>query len=401
MYDIKLFFPCEIEQENTPKQKKYKKINVELNNSSNIKLNSPIIKMATLPNVALLSSYGDVNVFLNSCNLNGLLACEFKISEVTAPYGIVLTANKVSLDKIKEIINVIKSNFLPCSVGRDEKNNRPEWLVYDIPIIMIEAVHNEKQSRKNMQKKFNIDKSQIAELENVKIHIRDNIIFCLTPLNEIENLIYDVIRVFMAIKNLWCYIRLESNKLGSRSIMSDEKKKERLLKLHECCSVFEEISYPVIFYNRVQKDFYNLLKRFFDIDSMRRQVAAAKEQVDYVITHYLNKKASSINTIVFVTGYIGVILAFLAFIPLEIRDIVWISKPVVPFLKVFIYISAISLFVWMCNLLSHKYDEYFECKTSDEKEKQMKIFNIIMLVILLLIIGVMGYLIGNHCLMYI
>lgn len=360
MYNIKLFIPCEIEERRKKQQPEYVKIDKVKGN--NILLNSPIIQINKLSSMDLLPNYRNVERILESCQLSSLGRYHFIIDSVVAPYGVVLSTTTGSYKEMMTIVTAVNSNFCPEPYFSDKR--RPYWIIYDNPIVLVEHAFSDKVSHITFCKKLQNDHMYDSKMKFGKSHVyvKENVVFIDTYKSIVNTAIIDVLNVYMAINQLWSRIRIEGKKVGSNSEWKEKEKREKLIQIHEMCAVFSEITSSTIFFNCVQRKIYDFLYSHFRIKGKVEQIAAAKEHADYLVAENVNKKASSINTIAFVTGYIGILLAFFAFFPLDLQNIVWVDQSVHWGWKIAIYLLVALSFTAVSCGVSALYTKYSNCK---------------------------------------
>ena len=360
MYSIKLFIPCEIEERRKKQNPEYVKIgNVQENN---ILLNSPIIQINKLSSMDLLPNYRMVDKILESCQLSSLGRYHFIIDNVMVPYGVVLSTTTDSYKEMKTVVDTVNSNFCPDTYFSDK--HRPYWVIYDNPIVLVERTFSDKVSHIAFRKKLHNDHMYDSKIKfgQSHVYVKENVVFIDTYKSIVNTAIIDVLSVYMAINQLWSRIRIEGKKVGSSSEWKEKEKREKLIQIHEMCAVFSEITSSTIFFKCAQRKIYDFLYSHFRIKGKIEQIAAAKEHADYLVAENVNKKASSINTIAFVTGYIGILLAFFAFFPLDLQNIVWVDQSIHWGWKIAIYLLVALSFAGVSCGVSALYTKYSNCK---------------------------------------
>ena len=389
MYRIKLFFPCEIEERSKRHPTEFDKI--ESGESNKIVLNSSIIQINKLSTTKLFPEYQSVDKILESCHLSSLEWYHFVIENIIAPYGVVLSTIINSYKEMKAILKSTNNDFLPCISFSNDDRDRPYWLVYDRPIILVEYISQNKtlqiRFRKKLQENHLYDER--IKIEQNYICIKDNVVLIDTIQNSTNDALANVLNVYMAINQLWARVRIEGKKLGHNSEWSEKEKKEKLIQVHEMCAVFAELTCSTIFLNYLQRKIFDFLYPYFKIKEKNEQILSAKEHADFLMTENVNQKASSINTTAFVTGYIGILLAFFAFFPLEVKDVFWICTPISQKCKLAIFGVVTFVFVIITGVASWGYTKYSSCKN------KKKIWWSILAFIVLLLMAACSIFINN------
>lgn len=365
MYIIKLFIPCEIEERRNKQQPEYVKIE-KVKGENILLLNSPIIQINKLSSMDLLPNYRNVDKILESCNLSSLGRYHFIIDNVVAPYGVVLSTTTDSYKEMMTIVRTVNSNFRPEPFFSDK--NRPYWIIYDSPIVLVECAFSDRVSHITFCKKLQNNHLYDSKMKfgHSYICVKDNVVFVDTYKSCVNSAVIDVLNVYMAINQLWSRVRIEGKKLGSNSEWEEKEKREKLIQIHEMCAIFSETTSATIFFNCAQRKIFDFLYPCFRVKEKSEQITGAKEHADYLVAENVNQKASSINVITFVTGYIGILLAFFAFFPLEVQNIVWINQSIHWGFKVLIYLLIAGIFAvvsWGTSQLYTKYlNRKYKCK---------------------------------------
>lgn len=230
------------------------------------------------------------------------------------------------------------------------------------------------------------------------VYIKENVVFIDAYKSIVNTTINDVLNVYMAINQLWSRVRIEGKKLGSDSEWGEKEKREKLIQIHEMCAIFSEITSATIFFNYLQRKIFDFLYPCFRVKEKSEQIIGAKEHADYLVAENVNQKASSINTITFVTGYIGILLAFFAFFPLEVQNIVWINQSINWACKVAIYLLIAGIFAVVSWGTSKLYTKYLNRKHKCKVGRYLKVVlqsiviaSIVIAIVLLLIFGPINF----------
>lgn len=385
MYSIKLFIPCEIEERRKKQNPEYIKIgNVQENN---ILLNSPIIQINKLSSMDLLPNYRKVDKILESCHLSSLGRYHFIIDNVVAPYGVVVSTTTDSYKEMKTIVTAVNSNFCPDPYFSDK--HRPYWIIYDSPIVLVEHAFSDKVSHITFRKKLQNNHMYDSKMKfgQSHVYVKENVVFIDTYKSIVNTAIIDVLNVYMAINQLCSRIRIEGKKVGSNSEWKEKEKREKLIQIHEMCAVFSEITSATIFFDYSQRQIFDFLYPCFRVKEKSEQITGAKEHADYLVAENVDKKASSINTIAFVTGYIGILLAFFAFFPLEVQNIVWVDQPIHWGWKISIYLFVTAIFTSVSWGMTRLYTNYSNWKCKCKSWLLFgAVFSIVLIVFCLLLI---------------
>lgn len=304
---------------------------------------------------------------------------DFIIDKILYPYGISITSERFDSDRILTLISDIENSFKGFVIdGKEDDKNKPNWIIYDKPIILVECDKNFDIS------KFEKDTFIATDDTSNKIQIETVNDAVFYQKDDLTEFITSVIPIIIALKQTSSYVRVWSKAINYRQYKLDSI----IMGIHTNSAVFEEIRHSTIFRRKIEKQIFQLLYKPFGIDDMSEQTKAAKEYVDFRVsnmiheetnrikyksqmineeTHRLSEKADKINTVVFIIGYISLVLSFLSFVPIELKNILWLKDGnVAPFTKICFCIVFVCSTIAFCNIAVHIYNkrnsiyEYFK-----------------------------------------
>lgn len=262
----------------------------------------------------------------DSCNMldyiDNTIRLKFTVSHYLYPYGIGLHA-LLNESEINSILEIIRTYFIPFSKDKaNEKRENLEWIIYDKPLIVIEPYKHQ-----SISNEMNIH-SDFCPLSypEMKVAATNDVVAFLRPRDENSCELDSVLAIFIVLRNLSYNARLKSKQLAPQYKMNRTKKKETVNQIHMSCAVFDEIDNPNIFYTEKEQILYRELRNKLGVQELKNQICAARESVDFWFDQTVGNKADKINDTLFITGYIGLLLSFLAFAPIELRNLVPITK---------------------------------------------------------------------------
>lgn len=368
MYKIKIFFPCDFEVRSDKEKNKLTKLGFLLktsgDSSTEVKNNgisasfysflSPSVSINNPDEIVCISTMNPddhkniVNDILVSCCLESdvFRKVNFTITDILYPYGIGLSAQLKDIKLVNKVISGIENEFEGFKLNDKNENERPEWIIYSKPIILVEC--DASSGLPTLDMEFPIDNKDNKFLVG-KLKIGNEVIFSLD--GELEESINTSIALLTAIKHTSSYVRVWSKGINYR-----EDRDEIIKNIHIYCAVFEEMQHSTILRRKNDKVVYDLLYSAFDIEKIGKQINAAREYADYLINDVTNIETQKINKTVFITGYIGLILSFFAFVPIQLKSIFWVDQPLGTFEKIISSFALIGLVLVFCKivLLLHK-----------------------------------------------
>jgi len=369
-YKVNLVFPCDFENENKKKSKVYTKC--FLKTKDDFRYSSPIFsinknmnsisvktnkKKCVLKNK--ISSKKDekdvVNEIFDSCKMQngiGKIALKFKVKHLFFPYGIGLGA-ELKDSEINTILEVIHRHFKPFSKDsvKDKRENL-EWIIYDKPLIIIEPCQEINISKIKIN--ICLDVHELS-CNQMKISASNDIIVLQNSWKIDRHELDSVLAVFIALKNLSSNVRLKSKQLAPAFNLSSTQKNDTVKEIHNACAVFDEIDNKNIFYTEKEQELFEVLRTLLCVDEQKRQIRSARDNGDYLLNEFIDKKTDRINDTLFITGYIGLILSFFAFTPIELHNILWIAKPLEPREKIFFCVTLMLMLILSIMILRNLY----------------------------------------------
>lgn len=357
---MRLFFPCDFEDESDKRNSKLKEVgfcnvkqskrNCEDGHTSMViadeqRYSSPIFEVNSPDQIQACKKVGietqkDIaqKVF-ESClketcfNLETYqLLNDCYLEKIYYPYGICVSCEG---DKdFSAIANFVYEYFQPFkqSANDKDKDYKKEWIIYDRPLIVVENVD------------CNVtNDSKPYKFKNDILYVNSTH----TPDNDFDA----VYAVVTALKQISSYVRLWTKNINH---LSGSKQNKVIGRIHSRCAVFEEIRFKTIFINEIEKKLFDYIYEEIDVKALQKQTESAKDYADYIVVDITNTEAQNINRTVFITGYIGLILSFLSFIPIQLKNIVWVDHKLDTFEKISLFIAAVGsiivlagLFIWI------------------------------------------------------
>lgn len=377
---IKLLIPCDcIEDNNCLKKSKI------LDGS---RLLSPIFGFSNCNQILKKIESGD---FFASCGFSKekiyqkLSLESFKPVECFCPYGLVWKA-ELEFERIEEWLLYFNCYFDLRNITTrkpDPLTEKQEWNIKAYPIIMLET-NNCNESEKDLLIK-RLKLSDADKLFEDCIILDNPIVFISKKLSSsLYRDILDALKMVCSIYSISRDVRMELGKTlksstGKNNINGefDENDIEVLLKIQKRCSLVKEVSSNIIFRTNQQKKIYELVKEKFHISDILDQVDGACsiienyiEMKENFISKKIEEKAHNMNSTVFITGYVGLILAVFSFFPLELKNLYWIEIPdEYNLIKLLIYIIIVIVSIGICTGLVYCYEYLLKHEKNVEKLK--------------------------------
>lgn len=365
MYKLKLIFPCDFEVKSGEDKNKLSKLGFFQISGDNLS-REVVDKGISAPFYSFLSPSVSINnpneiectfalrpnahkkivdSIFSSCRLTSDIFSKekFAITDILYPYGIGVSAQFTDINDVNTIISRIEDEFQGLRLNDNDKNKRPEWLIYSKPIILVEC--DESSGLPVLESEVEIDNLSLSN----QLKIENETIFCLS--GALVESINTVIALLTAIKHTSSYVMFWSKGINYR------KDRDEIIKnIHIYCAVFEEMRHNTILRRKNEKIIYDILYSAFDVKKIKKQINAAREYADYLINDVTTIETQKINRTVFITGYIGLTLSFFAFVPIQLRNIFWVEHPIGSFEKIVSSFALIGLVLVFCKfvLLLHE-----------------------------------------------
>lgn len=371
-FRVSLVFPCDFEEKEGKRNKCYVS---EFCIERKFRFSSPIISVNTGELEYLVDSMSSdeekqakktANSILMSCKLidennkdKSKLINKFIVNNVFYPYGVCICGTLNETD-IKELAMLIEEKFTPFKQESvNEREKKPDWIIYERPIAIIEVdADSDVSSLPNELSDIKLKENK--DISNVKVAVSNDfiIINILKKDDRFTQSLYSVLAVLIALKRLSSNVRMKSKQLADGFQLNDNQKREVVTKIHQDCAIFDEISNKNIFYKKVEQVLFELISEQLYVKEQQKQIQSARDNVDYLLDTLINKKADRINTTVFITGYIGLILSFFAFIPIQLENIIWTSRPLCCFQKIALCIALVGIVILACTVLVFVYNRW-------------------------------------------
>lgn len=179
-----------------------------------------------------------------------------------------------------------------------------------------------------MREKFIIDvSSEKCQIDNPIVILKDydeNAESCASKKDAIDL----SIKLMSALLNLSYSIR---KKLGTalQSISSNRHLdlSDELAEIRKRCSIAKELCSCSVLKTNVEKRIYSEISEKFNVRDIIFQIDNAIETIEHYNEVEIDRKAEKMNTTLFITGYLGLILAVFAFLPLNFGDLLWFRIP--------------------------------------------------------------------------
>lgn len=405
---LTVIFPCDFEIcKNNEYSKNYvSKICV----ANEYRYSSPIFSINTnIPNDCTTNKnkLAVANDILYSCNLltdcnrNISFKNKFELRNIFYPYG-VSVYGEFSAEDLKNFLFCLEKQFTPFK--REKANGKREettkWIIYDKPIIIIEF--KDYSDIVEISKEFLLE--DVKNLNTIKTMASNNIIAIKNEKSEsiLESSWQSVLAVFIAHKKLSFDVRMKSKRLGNFYEASNREKKEIVLEIHQDYAIFEEITCKDIFYEKFEQVLFESLQNYLCTAEQQKQIQAARDNADYLLNESINKKADKINLTVFITGYTGLILSFFAFVPIQLKNIVWVNQTLYFYDKIILCFALVFCVILLCRVIVFLYYnwenskknllEFYELLKSNAISNRLS-SAITIFIILLLIISIIVFVI--------
>lgn len=365
MYKLKLIFPCDFEVKSGEERNKLSKLGFSQISGDNLSREvgdkgilapfysflSPSVLINNPNEIECIFALCPnahkkiVDSIFSSCWLTSDIFSKenFTITDILYPYGIGVSAQFTAINDVNTIISRIEDEFQGLRLNDNDKNKRPDWLIYSKPIILVEC--DESFGLPVLEWEFKIEDLFLSN----QLKIGNEAIFCLS--GALVESINTVIALLTAIKHTSSYVMFWSKGINYR------KDREEIIKnIHIYCAVFEEMRHNTILRRKNEKIIYDILYSAFDVEKIEKQINAAREYADYLINDVTNIETQKIDRTVFITGYIGLILSFFAFVPIQLRNIFWVKHPIGSLEKIVSSFALVGLVLVFCNvvLVLHK-----------------------------------------------
>lgn len=332
---------------------------------------------------------------LKSCKIAerfGEICSKFELSHLFHPYGIGLRAI-LTENEVNTVLDAIRNDFIPFTKNKDKKKDREDldWIIYDKPLVVVEPCEETDQIGINTHLKF-FD----LKYPEMRISASNYIVVICNSNNANNHELDSVLGVFIALKKLSSSVRLNLKEIAPSSRVSMIVKKTAVKKMHIECALFDEIDNKNIFYSEKEQALFNALRFKLCVGEQRKQISSARDTVDFFMSEEVGDKTDRINDTLFITGYVGLILSFLAFAPIELRDILWIVHSLQPIEKIFF--SFIMVLAIVCFIIFLRNVYYSIEKTIQKKETfSVRWFKYCWIAVSIVIIGIIvGLFVGGY-----
>lgn len=380
-YKVNLVFPCDFEEKNKKHSKRFTKkycrdeIKEYRYLSPIFSVNQGLDKSEKEKKEQIKDESTVVSEIFTSCNIlvnkkdkdNSVndedeervvgIFQKFTVSNMFFPYGICLCA-VLNIDEINEVITIIQTNFKPtyrrnAKEKRDDPlNDNPEWIIVERPFVIVEPCQEIDISSMGIKSKIKVLDLSYSK---IKLSVSNDIIIVQSLQKATKYELESVLAVLLALKKLSSNVRLTSKHIAPQFGLSNKEKQELVTDIHLDCAVFDEIDNKNIFFTDLEQELFEKLRKPLCVDAQKRQIRSARENVDFIHNESVGNKTEKINDTLFITGYIGLILSFLAFTPIELRDIMWIAQPLGPQEKIYSCVTLILMIVLSIMLLRKIY----------------------------------------------
>ena len=308
-YKVNLFFPCDFEDKDEERSKLYVS---EFCKGRNLRYSSPIFSINDEPlkcindHISLelkQQSKDTANDILKSCRLidekrhDLTLNDKFLVNEVFYPYG-VSVRGELSGSEVVTLIERIENVFTPFRQPKQNQNitKKPIWIIYERPILVLEL--NSKTDLSTLPKKLSFKKlSQFNNVPNIE-YAASNDTIVVNNINEeaeFTQSLYSVLAVLIALKKLSSSVRIKSKQASDDSERNDIQKRVLAMEIHQACAVFDEINNKNIFYKRQEQEMFEILSSFLCVHEQHNQIKSSRENVDYLLDVFIDKKTKYIE----------------------------------------------------------------------------------------------------------
>ncbi len=168
---------------------------------------------------------------------------------------------------------------------------------------------------------------------------------------------------------------LKSDTLNLHIDHSDE-----LFEIRKLCSVAKELYSNNVVKTNIEKQIYSEMLEAFNVQDTLFQIDNAIETIEHNDESEIMHKTEKMDTTLFITGYLGLILTVFAFLPLNFGDLLWFRIPDTYYpIRWAVFIGIVVLTVFICRGIC-KYYRYFDIEknhkmnsdASRESEKKVK-----------------------------
>lgn len=176
-------------------------------------------------------------------------------------------------------------------------------------------------------------------------------------------------------------------KSGSLNLHIDHA--DELFEIRKLCSVAKELYSNNVVKTNVEKKIYSEMLEAFNVQDSLFQIDNAIETIEHNDESEIRHKTERMDTTLFITGYLGLILAVFAFLPLNFGDLLWFCIPDTYYpIRWAVFISIVVLTLLICRGI-YKYYRHFQINKMNRKgnrnfEKYM-IWTCLILMILILL----------------
>ena len=377
-FRVSLVFPCDFEDKEGKRNKRYVS---RFCKERKFHYSSPIISINdgkfeylddAMSSDEEKQAKKTANVILRSCKLldeenqeGEELKNKFIVNNFFYPYGVCVcgTLNKSDIEVLAMLIEEKFTPFKQESV----KEKKPDWIIYERPITIIEVdTISDVSSFPNELAGINLEERE--DISNARFAVSNDFIIINILKNDdrFTHSLYSVLAILIALKRLSSNVRMKSKQLASGFHLNDNRRTEVVKQIHQNCAVFEEISNKNIFYKKIEQVLFERLSEQLYVKEQQKQIQSARDNVDYMWDTLINEKANRVNTTVFITGYIGLILSFFAFIPIRFQNIIMTSQPLCSWQKITLCVALVGIVIFICTGLMFLYNRW-ECTKSDFK----------------------------------
>ena len=176
-------------------------------------------------------------------------------------------------------------------------------------------------------------------------------------------------------------------KSGSLNLHIDHA--DELFEIRKLCSVAKELYSNNVVKTNVEKKIYSEMLEAFNVQDSLFQIDNAIETIEHNDESEIRHKTERMDTTLFITGYLGLILAVFAFLPLNFGDLLWFCIPDTYYpIRWAVFISIVVLTLLICRGI-YKYYRHFEINKMSRKEnrncEKYMIWTCLILMILILL----------------
>jgi len=267
------------------------------------------------------------------------------------PYGLALTScfdNSICrCDLLKSIQSFMRSVQLR-NVHTDRTESNGRFSVDSYPIYLL--ICKDKDTYQNVCNSLSI------ELKGDKPYQSSNPVVAFMLADEHHNDTRAAIDLSMKIIssiNGLCYkIRTKLAKAlkGDSQNLHIVDHSDELFEIRSLCSIAKELCSNNVVKTNVEKQIYGEIAEAFNIKDTLLQIDNAIETIEHNDENEIRHKTEKLDTTLFITGYLGLILAVFAFMPLNFGDLLWFRVPDSYYpLRWAAFISIVFLTILICR----------------------------------------------------